>query len=188
MTGNENLCKIYFKKLFFQNGLAFLIFFIVTIISVISSTQIACDVMCVQYVQKQPPEVLFKKYVLESFANLTGKHLCWCFPVKLAKFLRTPNFEEHLQTTADQMICNEILLEKIRAVFRISIKFDLNVRKTGWKKIRFQLALNKTYSLTPPPLIHRRFKHRQRTKINKTMLSASSVFHAKFTISVLKST
>ena len=88
MTGNENLCKIYFKKLFFQNGLAFLIFFIVTIISVISSTQIACDVMCcVQYVQKQPLEVLFKKGVLENFANLTEKHLCWCFPVKLAKFL-----------------------------------------------------------------------------------------------------
>ena len=76
MTGNEKLGKIYFKKLFFQNGLAFLIFFIVTIISVISSTQIACDVMCVQYVQKQPPEVLFKKGVLENFANLTEKHLC----------------------------------------------------------------------------------------------------------------
>ena len=25
-------------------------------------------------------------------------------------------------------------------MFHISIKFDLNVRKTGWKKIRFQLA------------------------------------------------
>ena len=62
-------------------------------------------------------------------------------------------FEEYLRTTADQMICNKILLEKIRAVFCISIKFDLNVRKTGWKKIRFQLALNKTYSLTPPPTV-----------------------------------
>ena len=87
MTGNEELGKIYSKKLFFQNGLAFLIFFIVTIISVISSTQIACDVMCVQYVQKQPPEVLFKKGVLENFAHLTERHLCWCFPVKLSKFL-----------------------------------------------------------------------------------------------------
>ena len=54
-----------------------LIFFIETIISVISSTQIACDVMCVQYVQKQPPEVFFKKDVLKNFANLTEKHLCW---------------------------------------------------------------------------------------------------------------
>ena len=109
------------------------------------------------------------------------------FPCEIRKFLKNTYFEEHLRTNADQMICNKIS-EKIRAVFCISIKFDLNVRKTGWKKIRFQLALNKTYSLTPPPLIHRRFKHRQRTKINKTMLSASSVFHAKFTISVLKST
>ena len=42
---------------------------------------------------------------------------------------------------------------------------------------------------TPPPLFHRRFKHHQRTKINKAMLSTSrsSVFAAKFTISVLKS-
>ena len=64
---------MYFKKLFFQNVLAFLIFFIVTIISVISSTQIAGDVMRVQYVQKQPPEVVFKKGVVKHFANLTGK-------------------------------------------------------------------------------------------------------------------
>ena len=48
-----------------------------TIISFISSTQIACYVMCVQYVQKQPPEVFFKKDVLKNFANFTGKHLCW---------------------------------------------------------------------------------------------------------------
>ena len=65
--------------------------------------------MYVQYVQKQPPEVFFKKNVLKNFANFTGKHLCWslffnkvtglracsfikkslqhrCVPVKLAKF------------------------------------------------------------------------------------------------------
>ena len=185
MTGNEILSKIYFEKLFFQNGLAFFdLFYSYHYIRYF----IYSDCMCVQYIQKQPPEVLFKKGVLENFAYLTGKHLCWFFPVKLATFLRTPNFEEHLRTTADQMIYNKILLEKIRAVFRISIKFNLNVRKTGWKKIRFQLALNKTYSLTPPPLIHRRFKHHQRTKINKTILSASSVLYAKFTISVMKST
>ena len=96
-------------------------------------------------------------------------------------------FEEHLQMTADQMICNKILLEKIRVVFHIQIKFDLNVRKTGWKKIQFQLTINKTDSLTPLPLSLGRFKLRQRTKINKPVLSASSVFQAKFTISVLKS-
>ena len=176
------------KTIFSKWSSFFFIFFIVTIISVISSTQIACDVMYVQYVQKQPPEVLSKKGVLKNFANLTGKRLSWCFPVKLAKFLITPNFDEHMWTTADQMICNKILLEKIRAVFRISIKFDLSVRKTSWKKIRFQLTLNKTYSPTPLPLIQRRFKHRQRTKINKAMLSVSSLLHAKFTISVLKNT
>ena len=143
--------------------------------------------MCVQYVQKQPPKVLFKKGALENFAYLTRQHLCWCFTVKFTKFLRTPNFEEHLWMTADQMICNKILLEKIRVVFRISIKFDLNVRKTNWKKVRFQLALNKNYSLTPPPLIHWRFKYCQRTKINKAMLSASLVLYTKLTISSLKS-
>ena len=42
---------------------------------------------------------------------------------------------------------------------------------------------------TPPPLIHRRFKNCQRTKINKAMFSASpsSVFATNFAISVLKS-
>ena len=105
VTGNEKLCKIYFKKLFFQNVLAFIDLFIDTIISVISSTQIACDVMCVQYVQKQPPEVFFKKGVLKNFANFTGKHLCWSLffnkvarpqaptqmcSCEISKILRTP--------------------------------------------------------------------------------------------------
>ena len=48
--------------------------------------------------------------------------------------------------------------------------FDWN---PGWKKMRFQLALNKTSCPTPPPLICRRLKHRQRIKNYKTMLSAS---------------
>ena len=87
--------------------------------------------------------------------------------------LRDTYFEEHLRTTTS--ICNKILLEKIRAVFHILIKFDLNVKKTGWKKRPFQQALNKTFCLTPPPAIHRRFKHHQKTKINKTMLSGSPI-------------
>ena len=63
------------------------------------------------------------------------------------------------------------------------------MNKTGWKKVRFQLTLNKTSCPTPQLIISQRFKHRQRTKINKTMLSVSpsSVFHTKFTISLLKS-
>ena len=28
------------------------------------------------YMQKQPPEMFFKKGVLRNFAKLTGKHLC----------------------------------------------------------------------------------------------------------------
>ena len=31
----------------------------------------------------------------------------------------------------------------------------------GWKKMSFQLSLNKTFCPTPQPLIHRRLKHRQ---------------------------
>ena len=65
------------------------------------------------------PEVFCKKGVLRNFTNFKGKHLCqslffnkvaglrpatllkkrlWhrCFPVKFAKFLRTPFFIEHL--------------------------------------------------------------------------------------------
>ena len=113
MTGNKNHVNYLIQKTTFSKCFSFfLIFFIVTIISVISSIQIACDIMCVQHVQKQPLEVFFKKGVLEDFADLTGKHLCWslfliklqgwgfnfikmilqqiCFPVKLAKFWRTP--------------------------------------------------------------------------------------------------
>ena len=69
--------KIYFKNLFFQNIFAlidpfyryhYIRYFIYS------------DCMrrlCVQYVQKQPPEEFFKKGVFKSFANSTGKHLSW---------------------------------------------------------------------------------------------------------------
>ena len=56
----------------------------------------------------------------------------------------------------------------------------------------FHLTLNKNFYPNPQPLTYRRLKQLQRTKINKTMLSAlfpphSSVSHTKFTISELKS-
>ena len=38
--------------------------------------------------------------------------------------------------------------------------------------MRFQLALNKTFCPNPQPLTHRQVKQCQRTKINKTILSA----------------
>ena len=52
----------------------------------------------------------------------------------------------------------------------------------------FQLPLNKTFSPTPPPLIHRQLKHHQKTKTNKAILSASpsSVFHKVHNIGIEK--
>ena len=45
----------------------------------------------------------------------------------------------------------------------------------GWKKMLFQLALNKNSCPNPQLLTYRQLKQRQRTKINKTMLSAPSL-------------
>ena len=63
-----------------------------------------------------------------------------------------------------------------------------SAKNPTWKKMRFQLALNKTFCPTTPPLTHQRLKHRQRRNTNKTMLSASdsSAFHTKFTINIKK--
>ena len=78
--------------------LLLLIFFTDTTVSVISSAQVACDVMCVQYVQKQPPEVFFKKDVLKNFANSTGKHLCWSlFLNKVADLSACNSIKKRLQ-------------------------------------------------------------------------------------------
>ena len=62
------------------------------------------------------------------------------------------------------------------------------MKRTGWKKIRFEL--NKMFCPTPPPTIHRRFKHHQKTKLTKQCfwLPIIGFPHTKFTISVLKST
>ena len=50
MKGIEKLCTIYLKKTIFQNVSVFTDLFIDIIIPFISSTQISCDVMCVQHV------------------------------------------------------------------------------------------------------------------------------------------
>ena len=51
-------------------------------------------------------QMFFETGALKNFAIFTGKHLCWilflrlqrrCFPVNIAKFLRTPFFTEHLR-------------------------------------------------------------------------------------------
>ena len=84
------------------------------------------------WIQKQPPDVFYKKVVLKNFAIFTGKHLCWsffwielqtwrslnfinkrlyhkCFPVNIAKILRTPILKN---------ICERLLLN----VFYVEIK------------------------------------------------------------------
>ena len=128
-TENEKFINVKFilKTIFWKMFRFYWSFFIDTIISLISSTQIACYVMFVQYVQKEPLEVFFKKDVLKNFANFTGKHPCWslffnkvtglrassfirkrlqhrCVPVKLAKFY------EHLfwRTVADDCWLNDV--------------------------------------------------------------------------------
>ena len=49
--------------------------------------------MCL--LQRQPPDEFCKKGFLYNFTLFTGKHMRWrpqheCFPVNIAKFLRTP--------------------------------------------------------------------------------------------------
>ena len=80
----KNYVKFILETYFCKMSSLLLIFFIDTIISLVSSTQIACDVMCVQCVQKQPPEVFFRKDVLKNFAYFTGKQLRWSLFNKVA--------------------------------------------------------------------------------------------------------
>ena len=75
--------------------------------------------------QKQPPEVLYEKAVLKSFATFTGKYLCWrlfliklqffrpehsYFPVNIAKVLRTPI----LKNICERLLLNEDQLTRIK--------------------------------------------------------------------------
>ena len=56
------------------------------------------------------------------------------------------------------------------------------------RKVNILIFMIWNVHATPPPLTHQQLKHHQRTKISKTILSASHslVFHTKFTISELK--
>ena len=45
----------------------------------ISRTSLQWDLLLLTGVQKQPPEVLFKKAVLKNFFKFTGKNLCQSF-------------------------------------------------------------------------------------------------------------
>ena len=108
----KNYVKFILKTHFFKMSSLLLIFFIDTIISVVSSTQIACDVMCVQCVQKQPPEVFFTKDALKNSAYFTGRQLCWSLFNKVAgpqacNFIKKRFQHRLLQTHILKNICNE---------------------------------------------------------------------------------
>ena len=73
----------------------------------------SCYVFYYSPLQKQPPEVYYKKGVLKNFAKFRRKHLCltpvtllkkrpWhrCFPLNFAKFLRAP----FLQNTSGRLL------------------------------------------------------------------------------------
>ena len=63
-----------------------------------------CEMAVFKKMEKQPPEVFYKKYVLKNFAIFTGKHLCWSLFLiqNIAKFLRAPNLKS---------ICEQLLLK-----------------------------------------------------------------------------
>ena len=53
--------------------------------------------------QKQPPEVFYRKAVVKKLAIFTEKHLCWSLFIiqNIAKYLRASTyFEERLRTAA----------------------------------------------------------------------------------------
>ena len=82
--------------------------------------------------KKQSPGGFCKKGVLRHFAKLTGKQFRpatllkkspWhsCFPVNLAKFLRTPFFTEHLRClplnfgkVTGKYLCQSLYFSKVR--------------------------------------------------------------------------
>ena len=56
----------------------------------------------------------------------------------------------------------------------------------SWKKMRYQLALNKAFCPNQQPLIQRQVKQRQRKKINKAMLSAPPLPPDRFSTQSLR--
>ena len=52
----------------------------------------------------------------------------------------------------------------------------------GWKKMRFQLALNKTFFSNPQPLTHRRLKQRQ--SLSQSLGITLETFHFPETVEV----
>ena len=120
--------------------------------------------------QKQPPEVFYKKDVLKKFANFTGKHLSWSlfliklqafspaaslkrdskhryFLVKFAKLLRTPILKD---------ICELVLL-------------DLEKKRWMILEIVEEVSNRRRIHLITPPLL---LKSRVREKIFENCLAS----------------
>ena len=137
----------------------------------------------------------------EYCATLLKKRL-WhrCFPVNFVKFLTTT----FLQNTSEHLLLKQINIlrdkgrtkclwisngKNVKQQWLIKIK-RRNIQSiqqarisqayciglnSGWKMMRFQLALNKTFCPSLQFINHQQVKQLQRTKINKTMLSAPSL-------------
>ena len=60
--------------------------------------------------QKQPPEVFYKRAILKNFAIFTGKHTCWSLLLmqNIANFFQSTYFEEHLQAAASENVFMEL--------------------------------------------------------------------------------
>ena len=96
--------------------------------------------------RSSPSQILFKISFLNNFASYIRKHLCWslfnkfgglqacnfvkrrlqhrCFPVKFAKFLRTPFFTEHLRW----LLPEQKLSIGIKSIKIIKIKKHMEVK------------------------------------------------------------
>ena len=72
-----------------------------------------------------------------------------------------------------------INVKTIKAGWRDALLPLWNFRRSNKQKIRYQLALNKTFCPTTPLFSHRQLNHPHKTKINKIILSATT--HRFFT-------
>ena len=101
-------------------------------------------------IQKQPPEVFYKKGVLRIFTKFTGKHPAallkerpWnrCFPVNSVKFLRTLFYRTPLVAASGglwEMSCRKDVFKNY-AVFpgklRVRVSQQLYLKKGLWHRV-----------------------------------------------------
>ena len=74
--------------------------------------------------QKQPPEVFYKKAILENFAILTGKHLCWSFFLILNIAVSKSTYFQNIHERLLLKMCSwkEKTLHKKKGFFNINIR------------------------------------------------------------------